>query len=127
MEELRLQLENSPKPIEFQGYKCSVRTDEYVHNLVNGNRSIAVILVDVDTDEDLFFATANMPHEHLDDGEVIIKDYSENEGMLHTLIMAKIISVPERYTKTGMMPVCKLRISTTHDKNGQADNNCKKG
>ena len=114
MEELKLQIESAPKPIEFQGYKCAIKTAEYIHKLA-GHRSIAIILVDADNDEELFYATANMPNETLDYNEVVIKDYSENEGMLHALIMAKIITVPERYTKTGMLPICKLRILPTHE------------
>lgn len=109
-EELKTKPVEAGKPIEFAGFKCCVRLEEYVHKSSEGEGRIAIILDEIDTQEQVAVATVNMPNEPLEKDEVIIKDYSENEGMLHTLIMAKIISVPERYTKTGMMPVCKIRI-----------------
>lgn len=98
------------KPIIFAGFKCNIVLETYQHKASDGTYRVAIILNEVDTDEQVAVATVNVPNEVLADNEVVIKDYSENEGMLHTLISAKIISVPERYTKTGMMPVCKLRI-----------------
>jgi hypothetical protein len=109
-ESMLMTIPNEGKPIMFAGYACCVRTETYAHKADDAKDRIAIILEDISTAEQVAVATVNVPNEPLADDEVIIKDYSENEGMLHTLIMAKIISVPERYTKTGMMPVCKLRI-----------------
>lgn len=48
--------------------------------------------------------------EHLDAGEVAIKDYSENEGMLNTLVSAGIVSEPVRWLLCGhvLVPICRL-------------------
>lgn len=51
--------------------------------------------------DDFIVATINIPEEPLDDDEVIIKDYSENEGMLATLIQAGILDRFARFVKTG--------------------------
>jgi len=110
MEELISKLVEHGKPIEFCGFKCNIVLETYQHKASDGTYRVAILLNEVDTDERVAVATVNVPNEPLADDEVVIKDYSENEGMLHTLIMAKIITVPERYTKTGMMPVCKLRL-----------------
>jgi hypothetical protein len=42
--------------------------------------------------------------------EVIIKNYSENEGILEVLIAAKVIGEPIRFASTGWTssPVCKI-------------------
>ncbi len=55
-------------------------------------------------------ASVNLPYEHIESGEVAIKNYSENEGVLQALIAAKIISEPVRFIATGFVqiPVCKL-------------------
>jgi len=62
--------------------------------------------------ETILVATINVPSEKIADDEVIIKNYSENEGILDVLIDAKIISKPIRQVSTGHVsaPVCKLLI-----------------
>lgn len=57
-------------------------------------------------------ATINLPDEPLEPDEVIIKDYSENEGMLNALVGAKIISDPIRTCKSGFITgyICKLLL-----------------
>ena len=43
-------------------------------------------------------------------GEVAIKNYSENEGILDTLLETGIIAPPHRYVSSGFVtiPICKL-------------------
>ena len=49
-------------------------------------------------------------NEVLDQDEVAIKDYSENEGVLQSLIAAKVVSEPIRFRNQGFVriPICKL-------------------
>ena len=49
----------------------------------------------------------------LEDGEVAIKNYSENEGILESLISAGIVFPPHRVIDQGYVkiPVCKLKIT----------------
>jgi len=57
-------------------------------------------------------ATVNIPDEPLEDDEVIIKDYSENEGIYNMMVAAGHISPAIRYVNTGFVtcPICKLLI-----------------
>lgn len=57
-------------------------------------------------------ATVNIPDEPLENDEVIIKSYSENEGIYDLMVAAEHISPAVRYITTGFVtcPVCKLLI-----------------
>jgi hypothetical protein len=77
--------------------------EEYINEKVVGETSI-------DDCRHIACATINIPEEDLANDQVIIKDYSENEGMLGTLICSKIITVPWRRTTGGNHPVCKLLL-----------------
>jgi hypothetical protein len=55
-------------------------------------------------------ATVNLPDEVLGEDEVIIKNYSENEGCLPFLISNGVVSPVERWVGHGMA-VVKLLIS----------------
>lgn len=58
------------------------------------------------------FATASLCVSDylLKEDEVAIKDYSENVGILDSLINARIIEEPHAYIRSGhvMVPICKL-------------------
>ena len=58
-------------------------------------------------------ATVNMPEVDLKHDEVLIKDYSENEGILEALIRAEVISDPIDVVSAGFVEVfkCKLLIN----------------
>ena len=94
--------------IEFAGYKCCIRKDTYVHKGSEPADRIALILEDVNDGEQVAVATTNIPEVPLKEKEVLIKNYSENEGILDTLVMAHIISVPKRYERG--FPVCEVLI-----------------
>ena len=57
-------------------------------------------------------ATVNLPEHDLKPGEVLIKTWSENEGMLDFLVMNHIVSDLGREVPTGYVSarVCKLLI-----------------
>jgi hypothetical protein len=46
----------------------------------------------------------------LEQGEVAIKDWSENEGILEFLIQNKIVKEPHRFVESGYVkvPICEL-------------------
>ena len=46
----------------------------------------------------------------LEQGEVAIKDWSENEGILEFLIQNKIVKEPHRFVESGhvKVPICEL-------------------
>ncbi|WP_317897141.1 hypothetical protein [Aurantibacillus circumpalustris] len=91
--------------ITFKQYKCILKKLKY------RNDRIAIELVNAKNGEPVLTATVNIPDEALGADEVIIKNYSENEGVLRVLINASIISFPIRYANDNDgMPVCKLLI-----------------
>jgi hypothetical protein len=54
-------------------------------------------------------ATVNAPNEYLEPDEVVIKNYSENEGCLPFLVTNGVVSPALRWVDYGM-PVVKLLI-----------------
>jgi hypothetical protein len=57
-------------------------------------------------------ATVNVPEYEPDFDEVLVKDYSENEGMLKALIDSGIVKDTGKRVHTGYvtLPVCKLLV-----------------
>jgi len=74
------------------------------------NNRLAIILVDKASKEHFATATVNVPDYPLRENEVIIKNYSETEGILDELIKVGLITRPVRYVQTDIIPcpVCKL-------------------
>ena len=91
--------------VQFIGYDCDV----IVHHYNNGRKALVL----TSAGEVVAYATVNLPNDPVDDDEVIIKDYSENEGMYDALLKAKIIGPALRRISTGFItcPVCKLLIN----------------
>ena len=83
---------------------CSIKMEKYAND-----RPAMVIYHD---DEVLLKATVNLPDHNIPEGYVYIKDWSENEGVLKSLIAAKVIEAPEIFLPSGFVyvPVCKLLI-----------------
>lgn len=77
--------------VQFRGWRCRVERASYGHT-----DRIALTLSDVEDGEPVAVATINLPELALAADEVVIKDYSENEGMLATLVTAGVISAPLR-------------------------------
>jgi hypothetical protein len=88
---------------EFAGFECDVIQSEY-----QKDNSVAILLQEKETGDDV--ATASVWIPGLQQGEVAIKDYSENEGMLDVMITAGIVSQPIRHEESGfaIIPVCKF-------------------
>ena len=88
-----------------KGIKCSLYFSKY-----HGNNRTAIKLSDVSDGLPWAVATVNVPDCELESGEVCIKNYSENEGMVQSLMKADIIHAPHRYASSGYVkiPICKL-------------------
>jgi len=98
---------NKRYTVKFKEWMCYLIFDRY-----KNNDRTAIMLHEIDTNEPIAVATVNLPQVPLNDNQVIIKDYSENEGMLLTLVMAGIISEPIAVAKSGFVecPVCNLLV-----------------
>lgn len=92
--------------LKFRNWNCNVC------KVVYSNHRTAICLTDVETGEPILTATVNIPEEVIEKDEVIIKNYSENEGILDTLVKNKIVSTPIRFVNIGYVtvPICKLLI-----------------
>ena len=93
--------------VKFNGYDCIVDKHKY-----SNNNRLALELTDANDGESVTVATVNMPDLNLEEGFVVIKNYSENEGLLDVLIEGGIVSTPLFYVPTGFVevPVCKCLI-----------------
>lgn len=77
----------------------------------NGRTQIEILDAD-DFGAPIMVATVNLDNVPLEEGEIIIKDYSENEGVLDFLVQNGIVSRPKRWISTGWVtcPVVDLLI-----------------
>jgi len=93
--------------IQFKEWKCRLVFKQYY------NQRIAIELVEIGTDEPVAYATVNIPEIDLKQSEIILKTYSENEGMLECLVDAGIVSKPIKWIEGGYVevPVVELLIS----------------
>ena len=84
-----------------------VQLKVYLEEYRKGGTSIT--LADVETGEPYATATVWVPG--LEEDEVAIKSYSENLGMLESLLLHGIVYTPHRYIYNGFVkiPICKLK------------------
>ena len=90
--------------VEFAGYECVAYETTYPSE---AGGATAIYLVDTADGEPVATATVNVEgvSENLPPSEVLIKDYSENEGMLGALIRAGLIEDTGRRVPTGYVTV----------------------
>jgi len=90
--------------VKHMNVVCRVEKQEY------RNGGVALQLYEVATGEP--WATATCWIRGLEEGEVAVKNYSENEGMLTALVNGGIVAEPHMYVASGWVhiPVCKLLI-----------------
>jgi len=81
--------------IQFKQWRCHVYRAFYY----NGNT--ALVLLDSTTHERVTVATVNLDGYPLGDNEVLIKDWSENNGLLDALIAAKVVEYTGTDCNTG--------------------------
>lgn len=100
--------------VKFKAWECDIQFRQY------GNGRPAIRLVQARTrgpyagsSEVIAMASVNLPDEPLAEGEIFIKDYAENEGMLAALIAAGVVEDTGRRVSSGWVtiPVAKLLIN----------------
>ena len=79
------------RQVVFRGWTCRIERGTY-----GATRRIALQLTDCTDGEPVAVASVHMPDISLAPDEVVIKDYSENEGMLDALVATGVISPPLR-------------------------------
>jgi hypothetical protein len=97
--------------IVFKKYGCRLTFHKY------NNGRPAIILEDLTDLSTVAVASVNIPDELLEEDEIAIKDYSENEGMLECLVNAGVVSQPTRHCMTDfvLVPICKLLIKPEYE------------
>ena len=92
------------KTVSFIGHSCIINFGYY-----KGGRTAIMLNDDCDM-EPIAIATVNIPECHLEEGEVLIKNWSENKGILDVLAKAGIIEDTGRTYPTGFCEanICKL-------------------
>lgn len=86
-------------PWDERSTVVSIKLDKYA----NGRTRIC--LLDSIDNEPYAVATTNLPDVLLLDNEVIVKDYSENEGMLEFLTTNNIVIATDRWVTSGFVDV----------------------
>lgn len=93
--------------VRFLGEMCDVHISQYEDG------GAPAIWLTTREGEPMAKATCNLSEERLDDGEVFIKDWSENSGMLAALVNARIVEDTGRRVRSGFVevPVARLLVS----------------
>lgn len=79
-----------------------VKGTVHLHSAEYSNGRIALRLLSEDG-EPLCVATTNLPDEIIGDNEVILKGWSENQGVPEELMRTGIVGEPLRYIATGFV------------------------
>lgn len=92
------------KTIEHNGYRLRPQFSKYQ------NGQIAIRLLDLMDGMPYATATVCVEDDLLKEGEVAIKDYSENSGILESLMEADVIEPPHAFIQAEFVkiPICKL-------------------
>ena len=92
------------KTINHNGFELIAQFTTYK------NGQVAIKLTDNSDGFPYTTATVCIEDDLLNEGEVAIKDYSENEGILNSLIESDIIDHPHAFIWTGhiRVPICKI-------------------
>lgn len=105
------------KQVKFHDWLCSIHVEQYRtgHTAIILRNAEELNEEDIKSPpdmEDIAVATINVPKANLMPDEVIIKDYSENEGMFAALILGNVVHMPHRYFKdqNNDWPICKLKV-----------------
>ena len=82
----------------YGNYTVSLEWNKY-----GSNGRTALELIDVEDGSPVMVATVNVPDAHLEPDEMIIKNYSENEGVLEFLQENNIVGPVIRTIRTGFV------------------------
>ena len=91
--------------VNFAGFDCMVQKTCY-----GENKRTALRLLDLTDGFPVATATVNISDVELKENEVLIKNYSENEGMLEALESAGIVRRTGEYVSNGhvKIPIAEL-------------------
>jgi len=93
----------------FLGEQCEVEIGRYQVG------TLPYVALYCESGELMTMATVNIPGANIPDGCVLVKDYSENTGMLVALQEAGIVGSPVAYVNSGyvQIPACPLLVEVS--------------
>lgn len=96
-------------PIHWKGERMRV---EYGHYQINNSTSLRLISWDEDMAMEVPYMTASVYAEgvSLEEDEIVVKDYAENEGVLKVLVDNNIVNKPHGKVPLGYVHghICQL-------------------
>jgi hypothetical protein len=109
--------------VRFKEWDCSIHFGKYADSdrtaiiLRNARPMIEDGILHHPGSVPIAVATVNMPNVFLKDKEIIIKNWSETEGILRALVNASIISKPKRTYVTGFVSadICDLLVDPEYE------------
>ena len=111
---IRAKISQKPKAMKkhyvtFRGRKCYLQFGTYP------NKSVSIQLITANTHEPWMVATVSLHERIPEPGHVLIKNWSENQGILEALILSGYIEDSGYSLLTGYVRanVCKLLIQPT--------------
>lgn len=94
--------------VKFKEWDCILEGDYYLNN----NRKAIQLFSGDELHEPVATATVNIPEAFLEEDEVFIKDYSENEGMKDCLVYGRvIIDNPIRVVQSGFEKISAYQLT----------------
>jgi len=105
-----------PRVIEFHGWKCDV-------SIEHRGGAVGTIIEFKDHEDDMLVTRATLTRKsieamgiELEDDDIAIKNYSQNQGMLDLLVREKITTPAHRIVKAGNVdvPIVKLTADVKH-------------
>lgn len=94
---------------KYKTYQVYLKFDRY-----RNNGRTCIELREAQTHEPVMVASVNLVDAPLESGEIIIKDYSENEGVLDFLISNGIVGRPKRWFSSGWVTVPVVDLLKSH-------------
>jgi hypothetical protein len=90
--------------VNFLNTDCNVKIGRYP------NGRIAIQLIDAENGEPFATATTNLPELPLEDDQVVIKNYAENEGIEEPLVEAGVLvkKLCNAVTQIGSVPIYRI-------------------
>ncbi len=93
------------KTVQFKGWNCVVEPAFYANN------RIALKLTDAEDGMPVATATVNVPEATLTEGEVLLKGWSENEGLPEVLEQAGLVELTGMYIPVGFVRAQVARLN----------------
>ncbi len=93
------------REIEFQSRYVEPQTVKIAVRRYTENQRPALILNQKSTGQRLLVASVNIEGAPISDSELLIKDYSENEGVLKALEAAGVVRATGRFVDSGYVSI----------------------